>query len=157
MTTQAEYDAHWIRVAYDVSRNADCRRRKIGAVLVSVLGRQLGTGANAVLSGKSCTSGGCPRGLLSLEDLPAYADYRSGPGICHATHAEHRAIQAASLVTTDITGSTLYCTDKPCDDCSRLVFTAGIARVVTPEGGRLVQVPGSPEDDPTGAVRYWAE
>lgn len=133
-------DMHWLMAAQDAAGGANCRRRRVGAVVVSVLGRRIGTGANAVPSGVGCMAGGCPRGLLTTDDLPAYADYSSGPGICYAIHAEHAAILSAAVVTSRMDGSTLYCTDRPCADCARLIAVAGIARVVTPEGAEDVQV-----------------
>jgi dCMP deaminase len=138
-------NAFWLRVAGDVSRNADCRRRRVGAVIVNVLGRQIATGSNAVPSGPGCMAGGCPRGLLTTEQVPHGADYKSGPGLCHAVHAEAAAIRYAFRSDRLLDGSTLYCTDRPCADCSRIISTAGIARVVTPGGAYSVGEEETPD------------
>ena len=137
-------DASWLAVTRAVAQEADCRRRRVGAAIVRGSGEYLSRGANAVPSGPGCMGGGCPRGLLSLDELPPGGDYKSGPGLCYAVHAEHNAINNAQRAGFDLHGTTLYCTDKPCKDCSDIIRDAGIARVVTPEGAYSVQ--GKDED-----------
>jgi hypothetical protein len=48
-------------------------------------------------------------------------------------HAEANALLFARA---SVKGATLFCTDEPCDGCSRLIQAAGIARVVWPDGER---------------------
>lgn len=68
--------------------------------------------------------------------MPPDSDYTKGPGLCHAVHAETNAVLYGGFSKTK--GATLYCTDEPCHECSRLVAAAGIARVVTPHGERVL-------------------
>ena len=45
-------------------------------------------------------------------------------------HAEANAITKVSSSTQSSQGATLYVTLSPCKDCSKLIFQAGIVRVV---------------------------
>lgn len=72
--------------------------------------------------GKSCLAGECPRGLLSLDELPPLsADYSN----CISLHAEQNAIAYAREP-----GDTIYITGAPCDMCTKLIAAAGITRIV---------------------------
>lgn len=90
--------------------------------------RVLSTGYNgAHPGGPSCLKGECPRGL---SDVAPGSSYDTGAGSCVATHAEGNALLFARA---SVKGATLFCTDTPCDGCMRLIRSAGIARVVSPE------------------------
>ncbi len=59
-------------------------------------------------------------------------DVKSGEllEMCTAIHAEMNAItQAATLGRTTL-GATLYCTNRPCSQCTKTIINAGISRVV---------------------------
>lgn len=105
-----------------LSADADCRRRRVGAVLVRE-GQVLGRGYNA-LPGGSCLAGACPRGLLSYADQPAFSGYATTG--CTAIHAEHRAILDARAAGHDVRGAVVYVTDEPCPGCVRRMRSAGI-------------------------------
>jgi dCMP deaminase len=91
----------------------------------------IGNGFNGVASNKlHCSDGGCPRGQLSYEDVPAGADYNLFP--CFAIHAEHNAILQAGLGSCR--EATLYVTAQPCLQCSNLIEHAKIERVVILHG-----------------------
>ena len=47
-----------------------------------------------------------------------------------ATHAEANAIVQGALHGVSLTGATIYCTHQPCINCSKLLVSAGIVRVV---------------------------
>jgi len=49
--------------------------------------------------------------------------------LCRALHAEQNAIVQAAYHGTSIAGSTLYCTNKPCVICSKMLINAGIKRI----------------------------
>ncbi len=108
------------------SQRSTCSRRQVGAVVVKD-NKVIGQGYNGVASGKThCDEGGCPRGLLSYDRVPAGADYNQFP--CFAIHAEHNAILDAGLGACE--GATLFCTEQPCRQCLNLIEHAKIGRVV---------------------------
>ena len=122
--SRPSWDEYFLGIAKAVSLRADCTRRRVGAVIV-VDGRIVSTGYNGAPAGApGCLSvGACPRGKLTYEQQPADRDY----GLCVAVHAEANALLYAYR---DVRGATLYCTDKPCVDCAKLIAGAGIKEVV---------------------------
>lgn len=82
--------------------------------------------------GASCLAGECPRGLMSKTDVAPGSSYDTGAGSCIALHAEQNALLRATWDEMD--GSTLYCTDEPCDGCARMIAGTPIAKVVWPGG-----------------------
>jgi dCMP deaminase len=124
------WDQYFLGIAESVSKRADCRRRLVGAVLVDEHHKIISTGYNGVKAGvKGCLEGGCPRGLLSQAEVPAFSDYNNvdSPGYCVSTHAEVNAMLHAGQ---KVYGATMYITDPPCEGCRKLMFNAGIERVV---------------------------
>lgn len=127
-TGRPDWDAYFLGIAAAVAARADCSRRRVGAVVVGSDKRIQATGYNgSAPGGASCLLGACPRGRSGV--APG-SSYDTGPGACHALHAEQNAIIYAGLDRTR--GSVLYCTDAPCVGCSRMIEAAGIARVVWP-------------------------
>ena len=121
-----EWDQTFLAIAKIWSERATCSRRKVGAVVVKD-NKVIGQGYNGVASGKThCVDGGCPRGQMSVLDVPPGSDYNVFP--CHAIHAEHNAILQAGLHRCH--GATIYITDQPCQQCSNLIEHAGIERIV---------------------------
>lgn len=113
-----------------MSRFSNCIRRQVGAVLVqnNII---IAEGYNGPPSGEvHCSDGGCPRGAMSMQDVPPGSDYNAFP--CVAIHAEHNAILRAGMERCK--GATLYVTDEPCIQCSTLIKHVGIERVVVSEG-----------------------
>lgn len=120
----------WAQTFGDIAsvwaQRSTCTRRQIGAVLVKD-NHVIGQGYNGAPSGDlHCVDGGCPRGQLSRDDVPAGADYNLFP--CVAIHAEHNAILNAGL--SECAGATLYVTDEPCQQCTNLIRHAKIGEVI---------------------------
>lgn len=132
--TRPDWDAYFIGIAFAVAVRADCTRRQVGAVIVDPQHRIVATGYNGAASGQpGClTAGACPRGTMSLEEVLPRSSYDTGAGSCIAVHAEANVLLYADGMRSR--GSVLYCTDKPCDGCQRLIDGAGIARVVWARG-----------------------
>lgn len=128
---RADWDTYFITIAEAVAMRADCSRRTVGAVVVRDR-RIVSTGYNgSPPGGPSCLAGECPR---AFSDVPPGSSYDTGPGACHAVHAEANAVIYAGR--DGCNGSTLYATAEPCDGCCRLIRAAGIARIVwTPAPG----------------------
>lgn len=124
--SRPEWDDTFLAIAVIWSERSTCSRRQVGAVVVkdkSVIGQ----GYNGVASGKlHCIDGGCPRGQLTYDQVPAGADYNQFP--CYAIHAEHNAILQAGKLWCE--GATLYVTEEPCQQCLNLIEHVKIGRVV---------------------------
>lgn len=109
------WDEYFLNIAEVVSTRSTCLRRAVGAVLVR--DRQiLSTGYN-----------GAPRGLPHCIDVGCLM---KDEHCVRASHAEMNAIAQAALHGVRVKGATLYCTDKPCLICTKLLINAGIVRIV---------------------------
>jgi len=124
--TWDEYGEMFAKVA---ATRAACSRRQVGAAIMDQRHDIVGTGYNGVAAGRlNCSDGGCPRGLLSYDECPAYGGYSN----CEGYHAEDNAIWHAQTRRVDLTGCTIYVTHDPCTDCAALIEQAGITRVISP-------------------------
>lgn len=131
-TERPGWNDYFLDIAQAVAMRADCRRRRIGAVLVKG-NRIRSTGYNGAPAGRpGCLDGNCPRGLLTYEQCRIESAYTN----CIAVHAEANALLYASREDTE--GGTLYLTAKPCHDCGKLIAGSGISRVVWSNGERIV-------------------
>lgn len=118
------WSEYFLGVARAVAARGDCSRRQVGAVIVDSDHRVLATGYNGTApGGLSCLAGQCPR---AATDVPPGSSYDTGPGACIATHAEANALLFARA---SVKGSTLYCTDQPCDGCRKLIDAAGVLTI----------------------------
>lgn len=127
--SRPDWDEYFLDIAVAVSKRADCRRRLVGAVLVDKHHKIISTGYNGVKAGMvGCLEGGCPRGLLSQHEVPAFSDYNNvkSPGYCISTHAEMNAMLHAGQ---KVVGATMYITDPPCEGCRKAMHNAGVERV----------------------------
>ena len=67
---------------------------------------------------------GTPTGMENIcEDDENYTKW-------YVLHAEANAIMKVASSTQSCAGATLYVTLSPCTDCSKLIYQAGIVRVV---------------------------
>lgn len=152
MNKRPDWQTYYLGIADSVAVRADCTRRKVGAIVVRD-NSIISTGYNGSPPGEpGClTDGACPRGrhYKKLHNYGMYAEtgyacacgntwpcsvsvapgssYDTGVGACIALHAEQNALIRAG---DRAQGATLYCTEKPCDACMRLVRGAGIATAV---------------------------
>jgi dCMP deaminase len=122
------WDAYYNAIAIAVSARGDCTRRQVGAIIV-VGDDIVATGYNGAPMGEpGCLSAGaCPRGSISVTELPHGSSYDTGAGACIAIHAEQNAILRAGRKAR---GGMLYVTTTPCDGCLRLIKGTGIFRIV---------------------------
>lgn len=125
MVKRPSWDDYYLGIALAVSARGDCVRAQHGCVIVKDR-KIVSTGYNGSPPNdeRSCgASGTCPRALDSS------ARHNEGDyDLCWATHAEANAMLRASW--TDLQGSTVYITGKPCSGCSKLLSSAGVARIV---------------------------
>lgn len=152
---------YYLGVAEAVSKRADCRRGKVGAVIVWQ-DRIWGTGRNGTVerSVPGCLDGACPRGLKDYGELPGSLQGNHDYSDCIARHAEENALwqfahyyrlyaglsdrhelseRWARVLNSPVT---LYVNRIPCDRCAGLLLKAGITEVYWPGGS----FNGRPED-----------
>ena len=109
---QAKYDKAYLKMALEWGELSYCKRRKIGALIVKDK-MIISDGYN-----------GTPTGFENFcEDDKGYTKW-------YVLHAEANAIAKVSSSTQSTNGATLYITLSPCRECSKLIFQAGIIRVV---------------------------
>jgi dCMP deaminase len=114
-------------IAEMVAKRSTCLRRHVGAVLVKDK-RILATGYNGAPAGlKHCEEVGCIRQNASIPSGERHE-------LCRGLHAEQNAIIQAAYHGISISGSTLYCTNKPCVICSKMLINAGIEKIFYKEG-----------------------
>ncbi len=118
-----EIDKKYMLIALEESKNANCIKGKVGAIIVKE-NRILGKGNNSVPNGtKPCTEKTCIRKLLNLKSGERQE-------LCKVVHAEQNAILNALFNKEDLNGSALYVTKSPCMICSKILINAGIKRIV---------------------------
>lgn len=108
-----------------MAKRSSCARSQVGAVLV-VDNFWTFVGYNGPEAGRTnCDEGGCPRGLLTNEQLPHGARF-DGVGECCAVHAEINAMLKFQhhYWSTDkevfkliLETCVLYTTREPCEKC----------------------------------------
>ncbi len=109
------WDEYFMQIARTVATRATCPRASVGAVLVREH-RILTTGYNGSPRGVAhCTEVGCT--LINDHCV-------------RATHAEANAVVQAALHGVNLDGSTAYCTHQPCVNCSKLLISAGVRKIV---------------------------
>lgn len=110
-----------------VAERSTCLRRHVGAILVKDK-RILATGYNGAPSGiRHCDEVGC---LRQDSSIPSGERHE----LCRGIHAEQNVIIQAACYGISIAGSTIYCTNKPCVICSKMIVNAGIKKIFYAEG-----------------------
>jgi dCMP deaminase len=109
------WDEYFMQIARTVGTRATCPRASVGCVLMREH-RILTTGYN-----------GAPRGVAHCAEVGCALDN----GHClRATHAEANAVVQGALHGVSLQHATAYCTHQPCVNCSKLLISAGVAKIV---------------------------
>jgi dCMP deaminase len=109
---QKLYDFTYLKMAKIWGNLSYCQRKKVGALIVK---------DNMIISDGY---NGTPSGFENVcEDENNQTKW-------HVLHAEANAISKVAGSTQNSKGATLYVTLSPCKECSKLIFQAGIKRVV---------------------------
>ena len=119
MDKQKELDSRYLRMARIWSENSYCKSRQVGALIVKDK-RIISDGYNGTPSG--------------FENVCEDENNQTKP---YVLHAEANAITKIARSNNNSDGSTLYVTDSPCVECSKLIIQAGIRRVVYARDYRL--------------------
>lgn len=124
------WDVYFMLQAEIAKLRSNCLTRQVGAVIVKDK-RQIATGYNGTPSGvRNCFDGGCQR---CMERKNGTVQAGTGLDRCLCNHAESNAILQCAVMGNSSKGSVLYCTLVPCLDCSKMIVTSGITRVVAVE------------------------
>lgn len=116
---QNELDKRYLRMARIWSENSYCHRRKVGALIVKDK-MIISDGYN-----------GTPSGFENV------CEDENNVTLPYVLHAEANAITKIARSGNNSEGATLYVTDAPCIECSKLIIQAGIKRVVYTQHYRL--------------------
>jgi len=109
---QIRFDKAYLRMAQEWSKLSHCKRKKVGALIVS--------GRTIISDGFN----GTPTGMENC------CEDENGNTKWSVLHAEANAILKVASSTNSCEGATLYQTLSPCKDCSKLVHQSGIKRLV---------------------------
>lgn len=109
---QAELDYRYLRMAKIWSENSYCQRRQVGCLVVKDK-MIISDGFN-----------GTPTGF------PNQCEDENNVSFPYVLHAEANAITKIARSGNNSDGATLYVTDSPCIECSKLIIQAGIKRVI---------------------------
>ncbi len=117
---QLQRDHLYMKMARTWSENSYCRRRQVGALIVS---------DNMIISDGY---NGTPSGFENnCED-------DNNVSLPYVLHAEANAITKVARSNNSSNGATLYVTASPCMECAKLIIQSGIRRVVYGEQYRLM-------------------
>ncbi|HCP15280.1 MAG TPA: cytidine deaminase [Peptococcaceae bacterium] len=118
-----DWDDYFMNIAKLVATRSTCLRRQVGCVVVKDR-RILSTGYNGAPSGVAhCGEIGC---LRETKGVPAGERHE----LCRGVHAEQNAIIQGARHGVSILGGTVYCTDQPCNICTKMLINAGIQEIV---------------------------
>ena len=116
---KVDLDKRYLRMARIWSENSYCKRRQVGALIVKDK-MIISDGYN-----------GTPSGFENVCEGENNVTYP------YVLHAEANAITKIARSNNNSEGATLYVTDAPCIECSKLIIQAGIKRVVYARQYRL--------------------
>ena len=116
---QYQLDCRYLRMAMIWAENSYCRRRQVGCLVVKDK-RIISDGYN-----------GTPSGFDNI------CEDNNNVTLPFVLHAEANAITKLARSHNNSDGATLYVTDAPCIECSKLIIQAGIKRIVYSHPYRL--------------------
>lgn len=142
MDKQYLKDIRYLRMARIWAENSYAIRLKVGCLVVSKDGNIISDGYN-----------GTPVGFENVCEIASDKQYEPFAHLSdevkrdtlkkhlalgniklitkpYVLHAEANAITKLARTTQSSEGATLYCTDMPCMECSKLIIQAGVKRVV---------------------------
>ncbi len=115
-----KFDKSYLKMAHVWAENSYCKRRQVGALIVKDR-MIISDGYN-----------GTPSGFENV------CEDETGATKQYVLHAEANAITKVAKSNNSSEGATLYITDSPCVECSKLIIQSGIRRVVYDREYRIV-------------------
>lgn len=111
------WDQYFMEIAkLTAKRSKDCNTQ-VGCCIVDTMNRIVGTGYNWL-----------PRGLNETEFPTSREGKYHETKYAYMVHAEANAILNSPVF--DLSGSRLYCTLFPCNECAKLMIQKGIKKVI---------------------------
>jgi dCMP deaminase len=107
-----KFDKSYMEMAFVWAKNSYCERRKVGALIVKDR-MIISDGYN-----------GTPAGFENI------CEEEGNVTKPYVLHAEANALTKVAKSNNSSEGATLYVTDSPCMECSKLIIQSGIKRVV---------------------------
>ena len=141
---QLAFDKRYLRMAQIWAENSYAIRRQVGCLIVKD-NSIISDGYNGTPSGfenvcetVECSSRwiyGCVKTAIPIDEVKSveyckdciYSKLVTKP---YVLHAEANAISKLAKGTNHADGATLYVTDEPCLECSKMIIQSGIRRVV---------------------------
>jgi dCMP deaminase len=121
---ERNWDEYWRDRAYLNAKMSTCIRRNVGAVAVRHR-RSFADAFNGNIPGeKHCDDGGCARCQDSTR--PSGEDLDE----CVCVHAESNLVSYCALEGVTLADAIVYCTDRPCVHCTKLLASSGVREVV---------------------------
>jgi len=117
----AKFDRSYLEMAHVWAKNSYCKRRQVGALIVK----------NRMIISDGYN--GTPSGFENV------CEDETGSTKQYVLHAEANAITKVAQSNNSSEGATLYVTDSPCIECSKLIIQAGISRVVYDRKYRITE------------------
>ncbi len=134
--TRPDWNDYFLGIAESVAQRSDCRRARVGAVIVDSRKRIVSTGyVGTAPRQMGCLDGGCRRGLMTAEECPPGADYDN----CISTHAEVNALLYSDRSRHD--EGCMYVTRQPCYACYKVLRNSGLSFVKWPGGFAMLDQP----------------
>lgn len=119
MNSPIDWDTYFMSVAILTSKRSKDNNTQVGAVIVDKYRRIIGCGYNGFISGLDESLFPTSRDIDLPYNLTKYP---------YTIHAEQNAI--LNTVVFDVSGSTMYCTLFPCDNCAKIIAQKRIAEIV---------------------------
>jgi len=104
---------YYMKVAVETSKLSYCQRSKVGAVVVTSSG-SLFTGYNGTIA----------------KHYPNVCELADGTTAPWTTHAEEQCLYKMLKEGVSAEGSTLFVTMSCCANCSKMIASSGVSRVV---------------------------
>jgi len=118
----SQIDREMLQIAIAASKRSKCVRRQVGAVIFDGSRYVFGyNGAPTKLA--HCTDVGCRRQQLNVPS-------GQNAELCRGSHAEQNVLIHCAKQNLNPIGTTLYCTNKPCSICAKMIINAQIKRIV---------------------------
>lgn len=118
---ELQFHKSYLAMAKIWAKNSYCKRRQVGALIVK---------------NKMIISDGYNGTPSGFENICEDDEGKTKP---YVLHAEANAITKVAKSNNSSDGATLYITDAPCLECSKLIIQAGIKKVVYCNNYRLTE------------------
>lgn len=107
-----------MKLAFDCAKNSKAKRLKVGAIVVNSTNKIIGTGKNRM-----------PR---NYNEICEHYDTNKNELVTNKEliHAEEDAIGYCAECGKSTRNATIFITDSPCLQCAKLIYSAGIKKVV---------------------------